>query len=641
MKRGRSKSSKTARATVSAGLSLYRRILPPDFRVLIPETLRRVAKRSLGIKDPIVRIYELRLRLNELGFVDRALDDLTRLSESSDPIERQLAIWELAVWYANQRSVEASAMALSLLDLGIDDIIEGDQRRWEAVLRAECHATLGDLTAAQAILTSALLIERHADLHLAEANLQSDPLDRLDKVNNALGVYDLPQLLLRPNDGSDLYDRLGVARTLQAAGGPKITVIVPAFNAADHIATAIEALIAQTWENLEILVVDDVSTDETADVVCAFSKRDPRVRLIRAEENRGSYVARNIALFEASGEFVTTHDADDWSHPNKLETQARHLMCNPGIAANMSQQARSTSELVFHRRGNPGFYIFDNMSSLMFRRDPVMAKLGFWDSVRFGADSEFIERIRLTFGRASVASLSEAGPLSFQRQSETSLTGSSAFGFHGFFMGARLAYHQASRRYHRDGGKLRYDFPQTTRLFAVPEPMWPVREVAKGEQRVFDVVFASDFRIPGRVTARNIEQVREERRQGRRVGLIQMASYDFDPAGQILPVFRQLEDCGEVQFIVTGERISCGRLVILHAPVLEVFQRFVPDVEADQVEVLAYEVPAAKSDEALKAWWDACQENATLHFNRLAVWTTAHPRLNPLVADKALENDLG
>lgn len=612
-KSGRSKSPKGSRATVSAGLSLYRRILPPDFRVLVPETLRRVAKRSLGIKDPIV--HELRLRLNELGFVDRALDDLKRLSESPHPIERQLAIWELAVWYANQRSGEAAATALSLLDLGVHDVIEGDHRRWEAVLRAECHATLGDLTTAQAILTSALRIERHADLHLAEANLQSDPRDRLARVNDALGLYNLPQLSLLQDDGRELYDRLRVARRLQSAQGPKITVIVPAFNAADHIATAIEALIAQTWENLEILIVDDVSTDDTVDVVSVFSERDPRVRLIRAEENRGSYVARNIALLEATGDFVTTHDADDWSHPNKLEIQARHLLSSPNVVANMTQQARSTSELAFHRRGNPGFYIFDNMSSLMFRREHVAKELGFWDSVRFGADSEFIERIRVMFGRTSVVSLPDAGPLSFQRQSESSLTASSAFGFPGFFMGARLAYHQASRRHHRRAKRLYYEFPQTVRPFAVPEPMWPKREVVKDARRRFDVILVADFRIPGSFKAHNLASIEEETRRGNRVGLIQMASYDFDPGSPVQSVFLDLEDRREVEFIVVGERVRCDRLVVLHPPVLDPFQRYVPSIEAKDVEIMFDKAPTElTTPDAREAWLTRCTENARRYF---------------------------
>ena len=271
---------------------------------------------------------------------------------------------------------------------------------------------------------------------------------------------------MRTEKGDTPYDQLVVTDTLESAEGPKISVIVPAFNAAEHIATAMDALIAQTWTNFEALVVDDLSSDNTAEVVAAFSERDPRIRLIRAETNRGSYVARNIALREATGEFVTTHDSDDWSHPRKLEIQARHLIDNPGVIANMSQQARTVSELHFHRRGSPGFYIFDNMSSLMFRRERATEKLGFWDSVRFAADSEFIARLRLIFGEDAVASLTGAGPLSFQRQSESSLTGSSAFGYPGFFMGARLAYHQSSRRHHRFAKPLFYEFPQQEK--AVP-----------------------------------------------------------------------------------------------------------------------------------------------------------------------------
>ena len=342
-------------------------------------------------------------------------------------------------------------------------------------------------------------------------------------------------------------------------------------------------------------------------------------------------MSRNIALNEATGEFVTTHDADDWSHPLKLELQARQLMARPELAASMSQQARATSELLFYRRGNPGHYVFDNMSSLMFRRKPVLQKLGYWDSVRFGADSEFIERIRLSFGRGSVSSLTEAGPLSFQRQSESSLTGSSAFGFHGFFMGARLAYHQASRLYHRRGQGLRYDFPQDNRPFAIPEPMWPVREIAKGAQRRFDMVLVADFRLRTE-TGRLRAEIEKERREGHRVGLVQMAVYGADPHGQVLPAFRELEDRGDVHFIVAGERVRCDRLAVLDARVLEHFQRFVPEIEAGRVEIIAGGAPGGiVTPEGAADWQGACQRNAERVFGTSGVWVVEDARFSGLL----------
>jgi tetratricopeptide (TPR) repeat protein len=624
-----------ARAVTTAAIPYYRRALPTGLRALIPDDVRRLLKWGLGVKDPIVQVHEHRHRLNDLGFVERALADLEHLAENSDAFAQQRATWFLAVWHANRRSPEGSAEALALLDRGLEDTGEPDMPRKEAVLRAECLATLGDVEAAGAVIEAALRDEPHADLHLAEANLYADPEERLARINKALRLYDLPLLSLRPDESEPLYDRLTVPETLPAAEGPKISVIVPAFDAAEHIATAMQALIAQTWRNLEVLVVDDLSRDSTADVVAAFSERDPRIKLIRAPANRGSYTARNIALTQATGAFVTTHDSDDWSHPRKLEVQARHLMSHPKAAANMSQQARATSELSFHRRGNAGFYIFDNMSSLMFRREPVTKKLGFWDPVRFGADSEFIERIRLAFGRNAVTSLAEAGPLSFQRQSESSLTASSAFGFHGFFMGARLAYHQASRRHHR-AKRLYYDFPQETRPFAVPEPMWPKREVAKGERRKFDVVLVSDFRLASGFKARNLARVEEERRQGHRVGLVQMACYDFDPTARVQSAFLDLADRGEVHFVVVGEKVSCARLAVLHPPVLETFQRFVPEIEAEAVEVAVDEIPAGLSTpEAIQGWLERCRGNAERYFGSAGTWSAEDPSLAALLQPEA------
>ena len=608
-----------ARGAVSAILPFYRRILPTEVRALIPEDLRRAGKWTLGIKDSVVRVQELRVRLNDLGFVKRALEDLERLAKSDEPVERRLASWELAVWHANERSPEGSAAALELLDRGIDDV-DPELRRREAVLRAECHATLGEIEAGRRVVEEALRAEQHVDLHLAAANLCELPDDRLRHINRALALSALPGVSLSPWTDRALYDRLTATEVLPPADGPKITVIVPAYNAAEHIGTALQSLINQTWHNFEVLVVDDRSTDNMAAVVSAFAERDPRIKLIEAEANRGSYVSRNIALGEATGTFVTTHDSDDWSHPLKLEIQARQLMARPELAANMSQQARATSELLFHRRGNPGYYVFHNMSSLMFRREPVLQKLGYWDSVRFGADSEFIARIRLSFGRASVASLPETGPLSFQRQSESSLTGSSVFGFHGFFMGARLAYHQASRLYHRRGCGLRYDFPQETRPFAIPEPMRPVREGAIGEQRRFDTVFVADFRLRKEV-ARIRAEIEVERRQGHRVGLFPMAIYEANPVGQILPVFRQLEDRGAIQFIVAGERVTCDRLVVIDPRVLEHFQRFVPEIEAARVEIIVRAPPdGITTAEAAARWRTACQANAEKFFGTSGVW---------------------
>ena len=73
-----------------------------------------------------------------------------------------------------------------------------------------------------------------------------------------------------------------------------------------------------------------------------------------------------------------------------------------------------------------------------------------------------------------------------------------------------------------------------------------------------------------------------------------------------------------------GERVSCGRLVVLHAPVLEEFQRFVPDVETGDVQVLTGELPAQlASPEARSHWLDKCKENARRYFGHPGVWSSS------------------
>ncbi len=99
-----------------------------------------------------------------------------------------------------------------------------------------------------------------------------------------------------------------------------VSVIVPAYNAAATIGEALESALAQTYPDLEVITVDDGSTDATADIVTSFAARDPRVRLLR-QANAGVAVARNLAIAHARGAYVAPLDADDLWHPEKLALQ--------------------------------------------------------------------------------------------------------------------------------------------------------------------------------------------------------------------------------------------------------------------------------------------------------------------------------
>ncbi|WP_300908493.1 glycosyltransferase family A protein, partial [uncultured Desulfovibrio sp.] len=110
---------------------------------------------------------------------------------------------------------------------------------------------------------------------------------------------------------------------------PRITVAMPAHNAAPYINEAVDSILGQTCRDFELLVVDDGSTDDTARRVEAYA--DKRLRLIRLKSNQGRAAARNAALDEARGAYLAWMDADDMAMPRRLEKQAAFLDARPDV----------------------------------------------------------------------------------------------------------------------------------------------------------------------------------------------------------------------------------------------------------------------------------------------------------------------
>lgn len=116
-----------------------------------------------------------------------------------------------------------------------------------------------------------------------------------------------------------------------APNGPLVTVVVCVYNAGPYLRASIESVLSQTYKNLEILVIDDGSTDGCIDHA-ADLLNDQRVRLTR-QPNAGKPTALNRALDAARGEFYAVHDADDISYPGRIEHQLCALQADPSLAA--------------------------------------------------------------------------------------------------------------------------------------------------------------------------------------------------------------------------------------------------------------------------------------------------------------------
>lgn len=239
------------------------------------------------------------------------------------------------------------------------------------------------------------------DLHAQNIAVQRPEL-QMEAFNRFLNSHDLLPVSLR-----DTTRALGPGNVvcksdgLRAHSGPLTTVIMTTFQSQCTVRYAIESILAQTYRNIELIIVDDASNDETVHIAQEFAERDNRVRLIRLGLNVGTFVAKNIGLDYAQGEFVTCHDSDDWAHPEKIERQIQPLLASPRLIATISYWVRMEPDGRYYARAVYPLLRL-NVSSLLFRKEAVCLEAGIWDVVRAGADSEFLSRLQLVFGRDAI-----------------------------------------------------------------------------------------------------------------------------------------------------------------------------------------------------------------------------------------------
>lgn len=100
-----------------------------------------------------------------------------------------------------------------------------------------------------------------------------------------------------------------------------VSVIMPLYNSEQYVIEAIESVKKQTYDEWEMIIVDDCSTDQSALIVDEYAKRDKRIKFIHLNRNSGAAVARNVAIEKARGNYIAFLDADDQWHEDKLEKQ--------------------------------------------------------------------------------------------------------------------------------------------------------------------------------------------------------------------------------------------------------------------------------------------------------------------------------
>lgn len=334
----------------------------------------------------------------------------------------------------------------------------------------------GNRLQAQQVVMKALQAGHHQkypELHLLEtmAEQGGEPLKQLDRLNAFLQAQGVPALSLRRQSQPPSPCNVVMNQALPSVEGPLVTVLMTTYKTGERGLAAIESLLNQTYRNLEIIVVDDASDDETVQHLAQVAKHDSRVRVLVLPFNVGTYVAKSIGMKAARGEFVTCHDSDDWSHPCKIARQVQPLLDEPELVASISYLLRMQDDGQFYAWPvHPLMRL--NQSSLLFRREVVLAKAGAWDCVRTGADSEFYARLRLVFGKKAVKRIRQ--PLSLVAHRPGSLMTDKKTGYSDKGISVeRLDYVESWGRWHIEClacGKTPYlGLLATERAFAAPQ----------------------------------------------------------------------------------------------------------------------------------------------------------------------------
>ena len=127
----------------------------------------------------------------------------------------------------------------------------------------------------------------------------------------------------------------------------KVSIIVPMYNAEKFIGKAIETVLSQTYENWEMLIMNDVSTDNSLAVVNEFAKKDDRIKVVNTEKNMGVVKGRNHLIDLARGKYIAFLDADDYWHSEKLEKQIQFMKeKNASISCTEYTRVRENGEKI-------------------------------------------------------------------------------------------------------------------------------------------------------------------------------------------------------------------------------------------------------------------------------------------------------
>lgn len=228
-----------------------------------------------------------------------------------------------------------------------------------------------------------------------------------------------------------------------------VSIIITNYNCENYIEKAIKSCLDQTYKNIEILIIDDNSTDNSLENINKYLY-DKRINVYKINKNVGPYWLKNSLISKANGEFITMLDSDDFYSKDKIEKQIREFIKDENLLL-VSCSAQRENE-----KASLGY------PSMMWKKE-VFNNIGFYDSVRIGADAEIFDRFIKTYGYKNYKHINEVLYFCPKRRKEgltTKIPEKSKI---------RKEYVNYYKEHHQKSKNLKIEFPLTNRNFPAPE----------------------------------------------------------------------------------------------------------------------------------------------------------------------------
>jgi len=513
------------------------------------------------------------------------------------------------------------------------DIAEADQSA-----HVELAALRGDFAEARRLLGDYERVGEHSR-RAAEMDLcnpwSGAPDGDADRWKALLGeVMPAPLPGVSPGSADTLFDTFRADPPPPVPAPDLVSVIVTSYKRGLPLITAVQSVLEQTWRNFEVIVVDDASGPEYEEILEKVAALDERVRVIRLPENGGTYRARNAGLAAARGAFVAVQDSDDWWHPRHLELQLRPFANDPDLVGTISRSMVLTEDLGATRlRRAP---VLPCASSLLFRREAVVDRIGYWDDVRKAADNEYFGRIKAAFGPTSLQLMDDV--LTLVRTGVESVS-SSDFGS-GWRHPARTAYRSGYQLWHQQiaageadplvapGGRAPVFQPYRFRISAQPQR--------------YDVVYAGDWVSYGGPQKSMVNEIRAALDAGLRVGIMNFSPLRFARIGErnLTPHIQQLVNDGLVDHVTATDDAEVRLLVLRYPPILQFPPADPCALKVERLVILANQAPSERDGSDRRYLPSACEVHGERLFGVRPEWVPQGPlvrqALEPLLTAESV-----